>query len=509
MKLNPFTAGLAGNALATLTGILLTLAFAPYHFYPLAIFLPTVMYGLWQFLSAKQAFWRGWWFGIGFFGFGIYWIFISIHTYGNASIYLSALFTGGLIAILAIFTGLTGFLLNRYFQYSTDTRLFCAFPAIWVFLEWVRSWIFTGFPWLLLGNSQIYSPLRGYAIFGVYFVSWVVLLSASILFKIFSQARQKQFRSCFLALFILIVIWIIGAGLNLVQWTHPQGAPIKVSLVQGNIPQEMKWSPDTIQSTLETYRKLSEPHWDSKLIIWPEAAITVPMQRVQDYLDQMNDIAKNHDANLITGIPVETVTGNSYYNAVIMLGKNKGYYIKERLVPFGEYVPFSGALQKLLDVLNIPMSNFVPPTNFNTPPMQIDDIKISTFICYEIAFPQLVRTPDENISLLLTVSDDAWFGRSIAQAQHLEIAQMRALEMGRPVLFVSNNGLTAIINAKGNIQSIAPPFQEYVLTDTVQPMRGKTPWQRVGMDPILLILIFSILIAIRQNRKMKSKLLSQ
>jgi apolipoprotein N-acyltransferase len=500
MKLEKiFNAGIIGNLVAVIAGALLTLAFAPYQLYLLAVLAPALLYGLWRTLTPKQAFWRGWLFGVGFFGAGVYWIFISIHTFGNASILLAAFFTAGLIGILAIFPGLNGYLLKRFFPFDTQIRLLYTFPAIWVLLEWVRSWALTGFPWLIIGYSQINSPLRGYAaISGVYCISFAVLISSALLYTIVVNIKQKKQKTYLLNLLALALIWIVGGYLNTISWTHPFGTPIKVSLVQGNIPQEIKWSPETIQPTLDTYRTLSEPYWNtSKLVIWPESAIPLSMQNAEDFLDMMDSKAKQHQANFITGIPVQA--GQGYYNAVIMLGSSKGYYLKHRLVPFGEYVPFSGVLHRFLDVLNIPMSDFVPGLT-ETKPLEFDKIKIATFICYEIAFPELVFSQDGRINMMLTVSNDAWFGRSIAQAQHLEMAQMRALELGRPVLFVSNNGITAIIDAKGKIQSAAPPYEAYVLTDTVQPMQGRTPWQKIGMDPILFLLVLFIFSAIKDQR---------
>ncbi len=502
MKLEKlFAPGIIGNSLALVTGGLLTLAFAPFEIYPLAILLPALLYGLWQPLTPGQAFRRGWLFGMGLFGCGVYWVFISINTYGNAPSYLAAIFTLGLIAILAIFPGLCGYFLNRFFKSNTNARLFCAFPAIWILMEWVRSWFATGFPWLILGYSQINSPLKGFApIAGLYSVSLVVLLSSSLLIKAITSIRKKHYSVCYASFFAFALIWSIGGYLSTLSWTTPFGSPIKVSLVQGNIPQEIKWSADSTQLSLDTYRNLSEPHWDSNIVIWPESAVPLPLHIATDYLDQIDEKAKKHNATFITGIPVQATTEDTYYNAVITLGKGSGFYRKRLLVPFGEYVPFTGVMHKLLDVLNIPMSNFVSGPSKKLETLQAGNVKIAAFICYEIAFPELVLFHDKDINMLLTVSNDAWFGRSIAQAQHLEMAQMRALELGRPVLFVSNNGITAIIDAQGKIQSAAPPYKTYVLTDSVQPTQGKTIWQHIGMDPILFILFVMLVIAIRTQR---------
>ncbi len=507
MKINTlFAKGYSGNILSIVAGILITFAFAPCQLYFLAILMPAILFLLWQNVSPEEAFKRGWLFGLGMFGAGVYWVFISIHTFGDASIFLAGLITIAFIAILAIFPGLSGYLLNRFFPKNGRSRIFFAFPAIWVLLEWVRSWIFTGFPWLFLGYSQMNSPLKGYApLVGVYGVSLLILFSSGLLIQTGIHLKQKNVKKAAYYFFVLLVIWAAGACLTLKTWTRPFGNPVKVSLVQGNIPQQMKWSADYVQSTLDTYTKLTEPHWDSNIIIWPESAITIPLQNAEDFLNGMDATAKAHQTTFITGVPVHVPDTQSYYNAIITLGTDKSYYLKRRLVPFGEYTPFYEWLGKLLDILKIPMSDFIPATE-KSAPLVANNIKIAAFICYEIAFPEMALLErNDSINLFLTVSNDAWFGRSIAQAQHLEMAQMRAAENGRPVLFVSNNGITAIINAQGNIKIAAPPYVPYVLTDTVQPVEGKTPWQMLGMDPVLFLMVMLILFAIREQRMMKKQ----
>lgn len=501
-----FAGGIKGDLLALISGALLTFAFAPLQWYLLAILAPAVLFQLWETVTTARAFLRGWLFGLGLFGTGVYWVFISIHTYGNASAFLAGIFTVGLIAILALFPALTGYFLNRYFPYPDRSRLFYAFPALWVLLEWFRSWVFTGFPWLLLGNTQIHSPLRGYAaLVGVYGLSLLVLISSGLLIQIVTQARAKQWKKIALYCSLFLSIWIGGAVLTLFKWTTPFGKPITVSLVQGNIPQEMKWSPESIQPTLNTYRKLTEAHWTSSLIVWPESAIPIPLQNADDFIRALDTAAKKQNVALITGIPVRISDTQNYYNAVIALGKGTGYYFKHRLVPFGEYTPFSHWFSKLLTMLDIPMSDFIAATDHPVPLLINDQLRIASFICYEIAFPGRVASADIRTNILLTVSNDAWFGRSIAQAQHLEIAQMRALEMGRPVLFVSNNGITAIIDAQGKIKAAAPPYETVVLTDTVQPMQGKTPWQTSRMDGVLIFVILLMVFAIRDQWRIRKK----
>lgn len=487
---------------ALLAGVVLTLAFAPFHIFPLAIISPALLLALWLNTSAKKAFWRGWLYGVGLFGSGVYWVFTSVHTFGNTSALFALIITSAMIAILALFPGLTGYLLNRYFPSTSSSKIICAFPAIWVLLEWARSWFFSGFPWLTLGYSQIVSPLKGYApIFSVYGVSLAVVLSSAFLVNTLRKLRQSHYQQAYINLFSLALVWIIGGGLSLATWTQLTGKHVKVSLVQGNIAQELKWSPNQVQPTLDRYVELTKSHWDSQIIIWPESAIPLPIHNAIDFLRNMAYEAKAHQATFITGVPMKAPDRDGYFNAVIALGNGQGLYTKHRLVPFGEFIPMRETLGHLFDLLQVPMSDFIPGTD--TPkPIIANDIKIATFICYEIAYPEQVLSRDGDIDMILTVSNDAWFGHSIAQAQHVEMAQMRALEMGRPVLFASNDGITAIINAQGKIQSVAPQYQSFVLTDEVETVKGKTPWQYLAMEPILAILILLIIFAVVRQKKL-------
>jgi apolipoprotein N-acyltransferase len=496
-----FSAGIIGNCLAIIAGMLLTLAFAPFGIFPLAILSPAILLALWIKVTKRQAFLRGFLFGLGFFATGVYWIFISVHTFGNTSFPFALLVTGGLISILALFPAFNGYLLNRYFPKQNPTRLLCAFPAIWVFLEWIRSWIFSGFPWLFLGYSQINSPLKGFApLLSVYGVSLAVTLSSALLVNSILRLRRRQTKQALFNLLAIAVIWITGGAFTFIHWTKPEGTPVKISMVQGNIPQSLKWSPEQVLPSLNHYKELSQPHFDSRIIIWPESAIPIILQNAGSFLDTMSEEAKKHHTALITGIPVESPTPGSYYNAIITLGAGEGIYSKQRLVPFGEYVPLSHLFQKLFAIMDIPMSDFISGPHADKP-IQVDNLNISSFICYEIAFPEQVRNTNENIGVILTISNDAWFGHSIAQAQHLEMGRMRAVEMGRPVLSASNDGITAIIKPNGKIQAIVPQYQSVVLTDTVQAYTGKTPWQRAGMDPILIILVGLIIAALMMRKK--------
>lgn len=493
LVVNKLSNHFVGSILSFIAGALLTFAFAPFKIFPLAILSPALLLACWLNVSPIRAFWRGYFFGIGLFATGVYWVFISIHTFGNAPAWLATVITIGFVFILALFPAINGYVLNRFFI-NNKTKIIYIFPVLWVFFEWIRSWIFSGFPWLFLGYSQINSPLKGYAPFlSVYAVSLAVVLTSALVVMIFLGLKEKNKKLIYFSVIGIILIWALGAILNLISWTKPVGKPVQISLVQGNIPQELKWVPDHVKPTLKLYQTLTEQHWDSKIIIWPEAAVPIPFQDAKDYLNHIASQALKHHTTVITGIFIKAPVNNDYYNSVVALGQGFGIYLKQRLVPFGEFTPMKVYLGKLLNFFDIPMSD-VASGGGKPQPLIIGDIKIGVFICYEIAFPEQVRYQDGDIGMLLTVSNDAWFGHSIAQAQHLEMAQMRALELGRPILFVSNNGMTAFIDPSGKIHSEAPPFEQVVLTASMQPMQGKTPWQRYGMDPILLILIIGLIL---------------
>ncbi|MDX1901489.1 MAG: apolipoprotein N-acyltransferase [Gammaproteobacteria bacterium] len=497
-----FQRGWPGDLLAFLAGSLMVLSFAPFSVAPIAILSLACLAALWLRVPTKTAAWRGWLFGLGLFGFGIYWIFNSIHDIGGVNIPISLFLSGIFIACMALFPAFAGFLLGRYFSKDETIKLTLGFPAVWVFVEWIRSWIFTGFPWLTIGYSQMHSPLRGYApLLGVFGVSLFVAYSSVFLIKIIQAIHAKKYRQGYGQLFLLIALWTTGSALTLVTWTQPFGKPVTVSLVQGNIPEKLKWTADMIQPTLNTYSKLSAPLWKNNIVIWPESAVPISLQDAENFMNEQDALAKKNHSTFITGIPVNVE--NNYYNAVVALGDGHGFYLKHRLVPFGEYIPFKSIFQRAFDFLKIPMTDFIADHK-PAVPIVAGQLKLLTFICYEIAFPEQVNFRNPDINLLLTVSNDAWFGRSTAQAQHLEMASMRALETGRPILFASNTGITAIADAKGNIQSQVPAFSRTVLTDTVQPTQGKTPWQRKGMDSVLLTIFGAMITAWWRQRKISA-----
>ncbi|KPJ67273.1 MAG: hypothetical protein AMJ43_05250 [Coxiella sp. DG_40] len=487
MRLN-----IAFNILAISAGALMPLAFAPFHFYIVSIIAPTLILSLWAYSTPKQALLQGFLFGLGFFTVGVYWVYISVHDYGNAAILLALLITASLIVVLALFPALQGYLLTKFFPENNLRKFLLAFPASWVLFEWLRGWVFTGFPWLFLGYSQISYPLKGFApIFGIYGVSFGAALSCGAIVSMFTI---RKIIPIIFAFVILIFIWLSGGFLAQIDWTKTTGNPIKVSLIQGNISQPAKWQSGSLSLILLHYRNLTNKHWDSKIIIWPEAAIPAFRSQVGNYLEDLEKKAKQHNATIVTGILTENRQTKQYYNSMLAFGKNQSLYLKRHLVPFGEYPPLFPISELIMSTFDIPMSNFSSGAQ-QQPYFIAGNTPIAPSICYEVAYPSELLSFLPHAQLLINISDDSWFGRSIASAQQLEMARMRSLETGRYHLVCTNTGLTAIVNEKGEILAQAPPYQEFVLNGKVQPMSGSTPWVIFGHYLWFLIVILAIAVA--------------
>lgn len=481
------------NISCVLAGALLVTAFAPFNLFFMAPLSLAWLLFSWLNCTPRQAWIRGWYFGLGCFGFGVSWVFISIHRYGNANVLLAGFFTLAFINILALFPAATGWLWRKYYK-SNLGGILLGFPGIWVIVEYIRSWIFTGFPWLLIGDSQTHGPFQGYLpIIGEYGVSFLTTLAASLIVLLVISSKKI---TKILALTFLILITLFGQLTTAINWTTPLPNQIKVSLVQGNIPQEVKWSPDYLRTILERYWQLSLPLWStSDLIIWPEGSIPLPKSLANDFLIQLKSQTQLHHTQLILGLPLEADQKNKYYNGLIILGDSEAEYAKRHLVPFGEYVPLENWLRGLIGFFNIPMSDFIIGSSHQAN-LQVDHNQIAPFICYEIAYSELLRSQLPNATILLVISDDAWFGDSLAPQQHLQIAQARARQSGRYLLFSTNNGITAVINPKGQIISRIPQFQATVLTSNIPGMQGTTPWVYIGTNGILAVMFLLLIVGL-------------
>lgn len=493
-------------ALPFLLGALSIFGFAPFHIYAVPIFTLAALFHLWQHAGSKRAaFLIGFSFGLGLFGFGVSWVYVSLHDFGMMPLPLALLATFLYCAFLALFPGLAGWLQAalKGAAHTASWRLLVVMPACFVLYEWTLGWIFTGFPWLTLGYTQApSSPLAGYApLLGVYGVSWLLLLSAGLVACAY-HAWHKISGRAWVALGSLLLVWLAGAGLQTVAWTQANGKPLSVSLLQGNIPQDFKWREDRLHTTLATYREMVL-NSKSQLIILPETAIPQFLDNVSpDYLDLLAQHARLQGGDLILGLPERDFIKRTYYNSVISLGTSASQsYRKQHLVPFGEFVPFKPLFGPIIAAMQIPLTDFARGASTQQP-LAVAGQQVAMNICYEDVFGEEVIRQLPQATLLVNVSNDAWFGDSIAPHQHLQIAQMRALESGRYMLRATNTGVTAIVNEKGRILKQAPVFQTTTLHGMAQGFSGSTPYVRWGNTPFVALLGGVLLLAVLLRQRM-------
>ena len=475
---NILTKNLILMFLAITAGAVITLSFAPIDQWYFGILGCLLLLIILDKIPSNYSFWIGWLFGIGLFGFGTSWISVSIDLYGGASSLLAWTLTLIFCVSLGIFYAIFSYAYKRWLH---DNLLgsTLGFSALWVVFEWLRSWIFSGFPWLYLGYSHLDTPLSGYAPIGsVFAVSFLCALSAGLLFAIILNPQKpiKIIAVCF-----LLLIWISGLMLKNITWTSSvRKNPIDIAIYQPNIPQEKKWEWEYRTYIKEKIANRISQLLDHDLIVLPEAAIPDYFSNSANLLTQITREAEKLDSALLLGIPTLSADGQSSYNSVMILGAGDGIYHKRRLVPFGEYVPFENQLRGLIEFFDLPMSNFAQGKQDQSL-LNAQDILIAPFICYEIAYADLVLREAKKADVIVTLSNDSWFGDSMGPHQHLQIARMRALETGRFVIRATNNGISAIINPKGIVTTTAPQFKEAVMIGKFYSMQGNTPASSVGL----------------------------
>ncbi len=476
--------GWAAWLLCAAAGGLVPLSFAPFDLWPLAL-LGLVAFGLLlDQQSGRTAWWRAWGFGIGLYGVGVSWIFISIHSFGNASAPLAAVMTGLFVLFVALVFSLPFYLYGRWFSQHPLGPLL-AFAALYLLGEWLRGWLLTGFPWLYLGYGHLDTWLAGWGpVTGVLGLSLILLLTASIIAQ--WLLRPSRPRTQIAATLLVFGLWPIGWGLNQIEWTQPQGEPVTVGMIQPNIPQDRKWDPTFFEPTLKRLDGLSEDLWDNDWLIWPEAAIPRVYHQMLPYLETLNERAEETETGFITGIIFDERRKGEYYNSVVGLGPALGIYHKRRLVPFGEYVPLEDWLRGLIDFFDLPTS-IISRGPWEQSGLQIGDVGISASVCYEVVYPDLVARSARDRQVLLTISNDGWFADSIGPLQHMQMARMRALETGRPMIRATNNGVSAFVGHKGQIEKRAEQFVQTNIEGSVQPRTGMTPFMAWGSWPVVVL----------------------
>ena len=505
----------AGGCLAA--GAALPLAFAPFGLFPVAFVSLAVLFIAWcRCATPRRAFLLGWLFGLGSFGAGISWVYESF-GFANVAGPLAFVLTVALVAGLALYPAVLGWILVRVAPAAAAPRLLAPrllamYPAAWTLWEWIRGWALTGFPWLQVGYAQIDGPAAGWLpVLGVHGTGALVAFVAGGLAlipilamapaSVQAPAPARRGGRAFVPLVVAIALWGAGVGLAGTEWVREAGPPVDVAIVQGNVDQSRKWLPEMRGPTLERYSRLTRRHFDADLVVWPETAIPGFLDTQTEFMRRLGKEAIEHGSAIVAGVPVREAPGGPYLNAVAMLGSEPRLYFKRRLVPFGEYLPLGFVLRPVVKALGIRVADFSAGPREQAP-MRLGSHVLGVSICYEIAFGSAVRMDLPQAALLVTVSNDAWFGDSIGPHQHLEIARVRAAEAGRWLVRATNTGLSAVISPRGEVRGRLPQFEVAAEMFEIVPMRGETPYARFGDAPVLVALMGWFVAGLVWSRRM-------
>jgi apolipoprotein N-acyltransferase len=491
--------------------------FAPFGFWPVALLAPAALFALIRGLPPRRAGWTGAAFGAGLFAFGTYWLYTCLHVFGLVPVWLTLVLQTVLVAVMCLYLAALCYLANRFWLKPSAMRDWLVLPALWVLLEWLRGWLFSGLPWLSTGYAMIDSPLSGWApVLGVYAVTGAAVL-VSVAITVVLAPGVRLSRRC-LAIASAAVLFAVPALLARHHWTEAVGAPMAIAAVQGAVPQDQKWQSKNRELTMQRYLRLSGEAWGSRLIIWPEASLPALAPDISDYLKELAEQGRAHDADFAIGLVDYRPQSKEYFNGILVLSGEgegraggekgaggersaggEGWYYKRHLVPFGEYFPVPAFVRSWLRLMSLPYDDFTAGGR-RQPVLSAAGQKLGLTICYEDAFGSQQLKVLRKATLLVNVTNDAWFGDSTARHQHLQIARMRALEAGRYLVRAANDGITAVIDAQGTVVTRLPQFQEGVLRADVQPMTGLTPYARLGNYPMVLGALLSLAVAVWRRR---------
>jgi apolipoprotein N-acyltransferase len=490
-----------GLIVPALAGAACVLGFAPFYAWPVAIAALAILFWTWERSgSPLQAALSGYAFGLGYFLAGVSWVYVSLHQFGSMPALLAALATFLFCAFIALYPALAGWLAIRIAGDAQAARLVAA-PAAFVLGEWLRGWVFTGFPWLTTGTSQVPgSPLAGYApLVGIYGVSLAAAVAAALiagLVRSFAWSRSRVVLALALA-----ALFLVGGAARIVDWSQPAGAPITVALLQGNVPQELKWREEVRSRTLADYRQRIFDA-KAKVVVLPETALPAFLDQLPpEYLENLRGHARAEGKEILMGTVERVYRGSDYdyYNSVRRItGGGDEVYRKRHLVPFGEFIPWG--FKWVLAILHIPLSDFAAGAAGQAP-VHAGGTSFAVAICYEDLFGEEVIDALPAAQVLLNVSNDAWFGESFAADQHLQASQARALESARWMLRATNTGATAAIDEKGRVVSRLPAFTAGTLLANVVPRQGATPYVRLGNAPAIVIALAMLGFAWRRARR--------
>ncbi len=478
-------------------GAILVAAFAPIGFAGLAFPCLAVLFYVCSDLTPRHAFLMGLAFGYGLFGFGVSWVYISLNVYGGMPAWMGSIAVLLFAGILAVFIGLTTYFAARLFPQGGVKRILVLAPS-WVVFEWIKSWIFTGFAWMELGVSQTPSWFFGFApLGGVYLVSFLVAISASCLVLLVRYPGKLWSGG-------LLVCIILGAALaDQISWTKSVGQPVNVGIVQGNVPINQKWQPQYRQRVITKLRSMSEfiveeasnQQTPIDLLVWPETALPLFYQQTDQKFWQ--DLIPSGTA-LLTGIVDYPDADHNYNAAVLNCAPQQQLYRKRHLVPFGEYLPMRFLFSWLLEYLQLPLDDLDAWQGQQSLSCE-NGVKIGLSICYEDAFAGEIRRYSGDATLLINISEDAWFGDSFAPHQRLQMGQMRARELSRPMARSANSGPSSVIDHRGRVLAKTAQFEEATLAYALQPQTGDTAFKRYGNWIVWLCIAVLLLVCIRNK----------
>jgi len=466
-------------------GACLNLAFAPFAWWPIAVLAPAALFALIRGLPPRRAGWTGAAFGAGLFAFGTYWLYTCLHVFGLVPLWLTIVLQTALVGMMSIYSAALCYLANRFWLKPGATRSWLVLPVLWVLLEWLRGWALSGFPWLSLGYAMIDSPLKGWApLFGVYGVTWAAATIAVALNVLVMPAVPNSRR--LVALGGIVTLFLIPWLLGRYDWTRAAGAPLSIAAVQGAVSQDQKWQAKNLQETMTRYSQLTAQAWGARLIVWPEAALPALANDIPDYLRNLQVQGHAHGADFAIGLVDYSTEAKQYHNGLLILtDSGSRWYYKRHLVPFGEYFPVPSFVRSWMRLMSLPYDDITPGSEHQAV-LSAAGQKLGLTICYEDAFGSQQLKVLRDATLLINVTNNAWYGDSTAPHQHLQIARMRALESGRYLVRAANDGITAAIGPHGEIVARLPQFQEAVLHAEVRPMTGLTPYARFGNYPVIV-----------------------
>jgi len=490
-----------------MAGAVYPLGFAPFGYWPLPILSVALIFWIWIRSDRRMVLWSALLYGLSLYGVGVSWIYVSMVNFGNMAPPMAVVAVILFALILTVFTLVPAYLYSCLSQqFSTATGLTILLPALWVFFEYLRGVLFTGFAWLYLGYASVDTWFAAWGpIAGVLSASYVLAVIAGLLALSWHhwQTQGVSLRAIKVPLAMIAVLAIFSWAIQGLRWTAQSGPALDVTLVQADISLADKWKPKKRQYLMQTYLEASRAAGQADLVVWPEASLPMLLDQIpQDYLEELKALP----GALAFGVIQRSEDRSQLYNGLAVLDEASSskadmqIYRKRHLVPFGEFFPFKPILGWLLESLSIPMSDFARGTATQGN-LTVGSLKLVPTICYEDAYPEDWRRQVSEAHAIVNISEDAWFGDSFAPHQRLEMARMRAIEFQRPVIRVSNSGLSTVIDAYGEMDAISPQFKPALFSSPVYPMQGDTPYMRYGQWPLWAWLMLSLMAAYGFSRR--------